>query len=144
MEKKGEIYILWQTGTLDPEGNLVRVDPPMGHIPSVYDRYVEIYGKAPTGKVWEAFKIVVGAVVVFDKSLSFPPGTPREVVDIMSRACEKMIKDPKFITDDTAKLKLNPMTGEKMQRIFDKFFVHADPDAKKWLKSWMKEKWGVD
>ncbi|MDI7259133.1 MAG: hypothetical protein QME90_04330 [Thermodesulfobacteriota bacterium] len=105
MEKRGEIKMLWQSGTLDEVGNVIRGDPPFGHVPSVYDRYVEVHGKPPTGKVWEAYKTILVACVVFEKSIAFPPGTPPEIVSIVADACEKLVKDPQFIKDADAKLK---------------------------------------
>ncbi len=144
MEKKGEIKMLWQSGTLDEAGNVIRLDPPLGHIPSVYDRYLEVHGKPPSGKVWEAFKTILGAVVVYEKTLAFPPGTPPEMVSIVADACEKLVKDPQFIKDADAKLKSTFAAGPSMRKGFEKNMVHANPEAVTWLRTWLREKWGVE
>ncbi len=144
LEKKGEIKILFQIGTLDSAGNVIRLDPPLGHIPTVYDRYVEIYGKPPSGKAWEAFKTLIGPFAVFEKGLYFPPGTPSEVVNIVGEACEKIVKDPKFIAEADAKLQSMFISGEPMRKIYDKSMIQANPEAISWLKTWLREKWGVD
>lgn len=144
LEKSGEIKILWQSGTLDPAGNVIKVDPPLGHIPSVYDRYLEVYGKPPSGNVWEALKMLIGAVAVFDKPLNFPPGTPTEIVNILAASCERMIKDPKFIVDANAKLRSTFVAGEPMRKTYDKTMRNANPEVVRWLKTWLREKWGVE
>jgi tripartite-type tricarboxylate transporter receptor subunit TctC len=144
MEKKGEIKMLWQSGTLDEMGNVIRVDPPFGHIPSVYERYVEVYGKPPSGKVWEAFKTILVACVVFEKSIAFPPGTPPEIVSIVSDASEKIVKDPQFIASADVKLQSTFTAGASMRKVFDRNMIRANPEAINWLRTWLREKWGVE
>lgn len=144
LEKSGEIKYLWQTGTIDEKGNVVRVDPPLGHIPTVYDRYVEIYGNPPSGIIWEALKVTIGAVAVFNKSLTFPPGTPSGIVDIASDACEKIAKNPQFIADADTKLKCTFMAGNQMKRIYEKIMLQANTEAISWLRTFLREKWGVE
>ncbi len=144
LEKTGDIKYLFQSGTLDTAGNVIRVDPPVGHIPTVYDRYVEIYGKPPSGNIWEAYKTFLGVVSVFEKTLTFPPGTPSEIVNIVGEACNKLVKDPKFIADADAKLRSQPIAGAEMQKIYENSMIRANPEAINWLKTWLREKWGVE
>jgi len=142
LEKRGEIKILWQTGILDLAGNIVRVDPPLGHVPTVFERYKDRYGKPPGGKIWDAYKALVAAVIVFDKSLVFPPGTPEKFVGIVAKACEKMVKDPEFSAAAGKKLKVPIVAGERLRQLYDKNMIGADPEAINWLKTWLREKWG--
>ena len=143
LEKEGEITILWQTGTLDSAGKLVKTDPPFGHIPTVYERYVDRYGKPPSGPVWNAYKALVAAVIVFDKSYVFPPGTPKERVKIVADACKRMVADPEFSKACQKKLKVELVVGEELQALFTENIVKADPDAVKWLKKWLREEFKV-
>ncbi len=144
LEKTGETKILWQTGTLDVNGLNIRVDPPLGHVPTIADRYKEAFGKLPSGKIWEAHKAVSGAIDVFDKILCLPPGTPQGVVDIVADACDKMAKDSSFVAEAENKMKVSYMSGEKMMKLWDKIMVGTDPNAIAWLRTWLKEKWGVE
>lgn len=142
-EKEGEVQCMWQTGTLDANINVIRYDPPLGHVPTLDDRYREIHGKEPSGIMWEAHKVIIGNVALVDKIWCFPPGTPDRIVKIMSDACEKMVKDPKFIHARKTKAKVDYLAGRQLQKTFKKAVIDANPKAVSWLRNWVKTDYNV-
>ncbi len=141
--KKGEVKVLFQTGVLDGAGNVVRAFP-LEDVPTIYERYVEVHGKPPAGKIWDSLKAIMGATVMFNNMFSFAPGVPNEYVNIVADASEKIAKDPKFIADSNAKLKIKFAAGEPLRKVFEKNIVNVDPEAMKWVRSWIREKYKVE
>ena len=141
--KRGEVKIMWQTGMLDEEGKNIRFDPPIGHVPTLYDRYMEKYGKAPSGKYWEAHKTVTSNVANFDKCLVLPPGTASNIVNTVSDACVKMVNDPAFIEETKKKIKVPYMAGRKLKVLFEIHVINADKAAVEWMRGWLRDEFGV-
>jgi tripartite-type tricarboxylate transporter receptor subunit TctC len=100
---KGEAVVLFQTGILDENGNIVR-EKSIKDIPTVPEIYEQVYGKKPSGPVWDAYKLIVGNGT-YGKAVLLPAKTPPEIVNIYRDAFVKMVKDPKFLK---ASAKLNP------------------------------------
>ncbi len=58
---------------------------------------------------------------------AFPPGTPKDRVQIMRKAFQDTLKDPDFAADaKRSKLEIDPTTGEEAERIIGEFF-RLDP-----------------
>lgn len=52
-----------------------------------------------------------------------PPGTPKERVATLRRAFQDTLKDPEFLADaEKAKLDIEPITGEEMEKLVAKLF----------------------
>ena len=67
--------MLFQSGLLDSKGNVAR-HPAMPHVRTVKEGYLELFGKEPSGTVWEAIKGMV-AVNTLGKSFWALPVCPR-------------------------------------------------------------------
>ena len=94
---RGEAVPLYQSGIMDEKGNVVR-EPAAPDVPTVPELYEQIYGKKPSGPIWEVYKLVVGAHT-FGKTLIFPTQTPEEILKIYKDAVAKMVKDPVFLKE---------------------------------------------
>jgi hypothetical protein len=52
-----------------------------------------------------------------------PPGTPKERVATLRKAFQDTLKDPEFLADaEKAKLDIEPITGEEMEKMVGKLF----------------------
>jgi hypothetical protein len=52
-----------------------------------------------------------------------PPGTPKDRVATLRKAFQDTLKDPEFLTDaEKAKLDVEPITGEEMEKLVAKLF----------------------
>ena len=139
--KKGEVTPLFQSGVIDENGNVVREES-APDVPTVPELYEQIYGKKPSGPVFDVVKLIVG-VRTFGKGIILPPTTPPEIVDTYRDAVAKMVKDPKFLKDAA---KLNPgaphFSGKKLELAYPGG-VTADPKVIEFMKEKLNAKYGV-
>jgi tripartite-type tricarboxylate transporter receptor subunit TctC len=57
------------------------------------------------------------------RSLTLPPGTPKDKVKILRDAFMTTMKEPEFLAEaNTAKLDLNPLSGHEVEKIVQGFF----------------------
>jgi len=63
----------------------------------------------------------------FARPFLLPPGTPKERVQILRKAFQDTLKDPAFLAEaQKAKLTLDPLTGEELERLVAEIFT-LDP-----------------
>jgi tripartite-type tricarboxylate transporter receptor subunit TctC len=63
----------------------------------------------------------------FARPFLLPPGTPKERVQVLRRAFQETLKDPAFLAEtQKAKLTLDPVTGEDLERMVSELFA-LDP-----------------
>lgn len=91
----GDAVVLASFGQLDGAGNVVR-DPNFPDTPTVVEAYEELYGKAPSGPAYEAYKTVLGLTYTYQKGLWVPQDTPDEAVDLLRSSAHEMAADPQF------------------------------------------------
>ena len=71
---------------------------------------------------------------VFDRPLLLPPGTSKEQVQLLRRAFQETLKDKEFVAEaEKAKLELNPVSGEEVEKLVAGFF-NIDTTMKAKLK----------
>lgn len=139
--ERGEVTPIYQSGIIDDNGAVVR-EQAAPEVPTVKELYKQIYGKNPSGPVWDVCKLLVGTRT-FGKALLLPPKTPDEIVKINRNAVAKMVKDSKFLKESD---KLNPgaphFFGQELARLYPKG-VSADPQTINYMKKVLNEKYGV-
>lgn len=139
---KGEVTPVWQSGLLNEAGEVIR-EPSISDVMTVLEVYQKVYGKDPSGKAWEAFKMVIGGVANLSKAFLFPPGTEK-YADIFADACEKMAKDPGFMADMQKVAPGNPIyVGEQLKNIWKTSKRQISPEAVDWLRNWLKNDYDV-
>ena len=63
----------------------------------------------------------------FARPFVLPPGTPKERVQILRRAFQETLKDRAFLAEaEKAKLTLDPVTGEELEKMVGELFT-LDP-----------------
>ncbi len=139
---KGEAVPLFQQGVLDAAGNIIR-EKPLPHFPTMPEFYQQIYGKAPSGPAFEAYKLVMTLRTLASQTLLLPPKTPAEVVNICRKAAIDMVKDREFLDDMERLLPGGThLFGEDLARIFPAG-VSGKPETVKFLKDFLAKKYGV-
>ncbi|MDI7258770.1 MAG: tripartite tricarboxylate transporter substrate-binding protein [Thermodesulfobacteriota bacterium] len=136
---RGEIVPIFQSGMMDENGNIVR-EPAAPNVPTAPELYEQVYGKKPSGPIWEIYKLVVGSRT-YGKCIVLPPKTPPELLDIYREAVAKMVKDPKFLADAE---KENPQAphffGKALAQVYPKG-VSAPADVVEHMKKILWEKY---
>jgi tripartite-type tricarboxylate transporter receptor subunit TctC len=143
-EETGEMKFIMQIGSFDDQGNIVRRDPPVGHVPTLYDLYKSKFGKEPSGPAWNAYKTLIALAGNIDKTACMPPTVDPKIWKIVADACDRMVRDPAFVADVKKRFPgLSFVAGKELQKVYDDQIIGADPKAINWLKQLLIEKGGV-
>lgn len=141
---KGEIKVLYQAGSFDEKGAIVRhrVLPP--DIMTVGELYEKIYGKPASGIEWEAYRALLASTDSIDKALFLPPKTPESIQKAYWTAAEAMTRDPAFRKE--AEAMVGPGGGSVVGENFDKLVKREfglKPDIRDWLKTFLSTRYGI-
>jgi tripartite-type tricarboxylate transporter receptor subunit TctC len=115
------IKIMWRQG-LDAGNTKVLIQmlpkkhPDLPDVPNALDL-------AKTGDARQLIKVGIVDPGTMVRSLTLPPGTPKDKVKILRDAFMATMKDPEFLAEaNTAKLDLNPLSGHEVEKIVQGFF----------------------
>lgn len=99
MYQKGMVVPVWQGGILGPGGKIVRSPTVREDVPTFYEAYVQVHGKAPSGLLWDALRILNTAHTNLARILVLPPGTPAERIGFLRKAIDSMAEDQAFVRE---------------------------------------------
>jgi hypothetical protein len=139
--EKGEAVVVFQSGLLDAKGDVVK-EPAAPNVPTIKELYEQIFGKAPAGLAWEACALLIGTRTV-GKSQVLPPQTPKQYVEIVTKAVVEMIKDPKFLEESE---RLSPGTPRSAgQNLIEPYRVGVSgrPEVIQYMKKVYTEKYSM-
>lgn len=115
------IKIMWRQG-LDSGSTKVLIQmlpkrhPDLPDVPNALEL-------AKTDDARQLIKIGIVDPATMVRSLTLPPGTPKDRVKILRDAFMATMKDPEFLAEaKTAKLDLNPLPGHEVEKIVQGFF----------------------
>lgn len=130
-------------GSLGPDGEIIR-DPILPDVPTFKEEYERVHGEAPSGPAWEAWKAFFIAGFPGQKMVFLPKDTPQDITDAFSAAFADVAARPDFAEISANTLGGYPQTvgAEAQSRV--ELGTKVDPDAKAWVKAWLKERFGVD
>ena len=139
----GSAVPLWTGGSADADGKLTQRDPIAPELPSVYEVYQELNGKAPAGIEWEAFQGVASVTYAYGLTGYMKPDTPQEVLDIFAKAVEDINADPEFQAESQkvtngARLNAGPATEAAI-----KAALSPSDEVRAYLKGLLSDKYGV-
>ena len=141
--EQGDAVAIMTWGALDDDGNIVR-DPTFPDIPTFKEVYTEIKGEEPSGPSWDAWKAFFIAGFPAQKMVFLPKDTPAEIVDAYSAAFEAVTERPDFAEISEKRLGVYPQsTGEAADKRL-KLGTVVDPAATDWIKTWLKDRYGVE
>lgn len=140
---KGDIKLLFQSGTVDESGKIVRHPVLPADLLTITEFYEQVFNKQPSGQAYEAYKSILGATVAVGSPLFLPPATPDEIKKAYWSAAESMVVDPEFLKA------MEPLvgTGRKFMvgESYAKFF-NAQFGMKIETRDWLRDtlgKYGV-
>jgi len=97
MFEKGQAVPVWQSGNLSVEGKIANSPTVREDIPTFYDVYRRVHGKAPSGVVWDALKASSIDLGMLLRTYLLPPRIPEDRVATLRRAMVEVSKDPAFV-----------------------------------------------
>jgi len=78
---------------------------------------------AKTGEARTLLQAAIHDPNTITRPYAFPPGTPKNQVEITRKAFMAIMKDPEFLADASkSKLDIDPMPGEELEKIVARYF----------------------
>ena len=143
LRKVGLAKELYTHGAPDANGNWVR-DPVWPNVPTIFELYEAIHGKAPSGAAGDALKALVILGTAANKSYHLPKGTPKDVVEAWREAVRKVFKDPSFLKKSAKVLgPYNPTVGAPAGKIIQKNLNIPD-NAKRFIEKFLKDNYDLN
>jgi tripartite-type tricarboxylate transporter receptor subunit TctC len=94
--KSGKLLPIYYFCTMDEGGNIRREDF-IKDTPCYIDLYKDIYGKLPSGDLFDALNFYVKTFSNLNHILAVPPGTPQDDLAQLREAYAKAIAEPGFV-----------------------------------------------
>jgi tripartite-type tricarboxylate transporter receptor subunit TctC len=141
--KDGTAVPLFTLGYANEKGEIVR-DPMAPDVPSFIEAYERIHGKKPSGPGFEAWKTVFNIRVMAAKMLLLPKAAKPDVLAAYQAAIQKVVNDPVFKGKEGAEIfgPYQQTLGKDAERVM-KDAATISPEAKAWLKKWLKDRYDV-
>lgn len=136
--ERGEVFLLWQSGLLDPEGRVVR-DPRI-NLPTFLEVHEKLMGKPPAGIAWEAFKPLAPGTRTLTRAILVPPGVPENRARVLRKAFDAVMKSPAFVaeTQRVTGIEWDTYSGEDAQKIYRSFLKGVTPEVVAYMKHIMQ------
>ena len=78
---------------------------------------------AKTDEARQLIEMGIHSPSIFARPFVLPPGTPKQQVQILSKALQETLKDKEFLAEmEKAKLDLNPVTGDELEKVVNGIF----------------------
>lgn len=136
--REGKVIPLWQTGVLNPVGEVVRDQ--RVELPTFFEVYQKITGKSPSGIAWETYKILGPGLRTLNRAVLLTPGVPSERVRILRGAFNRMRKDPEYLAETSRVLGFEPQTssGEEAAKVFANITGRVDSETLAYMERIMQ------
>lgn len=114
--REGIMVPVFQEGLLGPDGDSMA--DPRTDVPDFKAAFTKAKGKAPSGPLWEAFKIILGTRSML-RFIAVTPGTPPRLVEILRGAFRQTFEDPEFKAESERTMRFQPKTfiGEEAEKV---------------------------
>jgi len=141
--KEGSATVLMSFGQLDEHGKVVR-DPNFNDTPTVVEVYEQLYGKAPSGPKFEAYKTLLGLTYTYQKGLWAPKDAPEEAVDLLRNSAHELSGDKEFNNKAEKVLGGYPIVADEnlSQRVKDAYTV--TDETKGYVTALLKDSYGIE
>jgi hypothetical protein len=140
--KTGKAAPLYSLGVLDEKGALVR-DPNFPDMPNFAEAYELWHGKKPSGQAFDAYLSVMKMLVMLNKALFLPTGTPKPVQDVWHTAVKTMLANPEFQKTAGAVIEGYPQFVGDAARPIIKDATTFSPAAWEWITAYLKKEHNV-
>ena len=135
--KAGKAVPLYSLGIVNDKGVLVR-DPNFPDLPTFAEAYESIHGKKPAGAGYEAWLSVMKMLVMLNKGIFLPAGTPKPVFDAWTGAIRKVLDDPEFEKHAGNIIEGYPQFVGDAARPIIKDATTFSPQAWSWIRNHLK------
>jgi tripartite-type tricarboxylate transporter receptor subunit TctC len=132
--KDGTVTPLWYFQKKDHKGNYLN-SPDIPDMPPFMDVYKKVHGKAPSGKLWNAFDKVQDLWATVDWFFWGPPKMNKEATEALRKGFDKLIVDPALIADMKKIIGFvyKPVSLDAAQNVLDEL-ENFDPETIEFVK----------
>ncbi|MGV8989229.1 MAG: Bug family tripartite tricarboxylate transporter substrate binding protein [Cypionkella sp.] len=127
------------------QGGKIARDPVAPDVPTFLELYEQVNGRPLAGTELKVWTTLFNIRVMGSKMLALPPGTPKEIYDVYTKAIEAALKLPEM-TDANADAVMGgypQATGTDSADILEGSVAMNDDDLT-WLKAWLKDHYGIE
>ena len=112
-------------------------------IPIIEEAYVSLYGKKPSGIMWKVM-LADTMTLASNRNVYAPPGTSKEVVEILLNAWAAMVKDSEFLAEQNKVLGTDTIIHhvgrhETEARLREIVRLLTDAEVKGWIAAKVKK-----
>ena len=136
MAEAGKATPLFAFGILNDNGELVR-DPTFPDLPHFGEAYAAVHGEAPSGRDFEAWKILLAAGFAAQKMAFLPKGAPREIANVYRHAFRKAVESEEFAKNGRALLGAYPQALGNDADKLKKIATQISPRQRERITSWL-------
>jgi tripartite-type tricarboxylate transporter receptor subunit TctC len=140
--KAGKAVPLFTFGFADANGNVGR-DPNFPEIPTFIEVYKAVHGKDPTGPAFEAWLTFFNIAIMNSKALLLPAGTPDNIVNTYREAMARVLTSKEFQDVAAEEMGNYPMLQGEAGTKSLQAAATMSPEARAWVRNWLKEKYDV-
>jgi tripartite-type tricarboxylate transporter receptor subunit TctC len=140
--KDGVAVPILARGYADENGNIGR-DPSIPDLPTLEEGYKMLYGKAPSGPQYEAYKVLTLTSVMVSKAIVLPAGTPADIAEAYQKAARDLVKSPSYEKDAEQFSGGYPTLVDKPARANYLAATTMAPAVKDWLFGWVEKRFDV-
>jgi tripartite-type tricarboxylate transporter receptor subunit TctC len=134
---------LYTGGTIAADGRLSARDTFAPELPSVFEAYVAIHGKEPSGIEWDAFQAIATSTYAFGLTGYMHPDTPDEVLQIFADAVAAINADPEFIEGSTVITGGTPLMAGVDIETNVRAALQPSDEVRQYLRTLLADKFGV-
>ena len=134
--KTGQVIGLWHWPLMDEEGSLQR-NPLIPELPSISDRFGIIHGGKPSGRIWEALKLVMKFSSI-DHVVLGPPAMNERATAALRQGFTDTSNSGAFIADFERAFTFAPLpVSHKAIRKKADGLANIDPGMAKFLRAFI-------
>lgn len=142
MADKGEVVPIMSQGLM--VGDTLERIASLPDLPTPTELYTEVTGKKATGAGWDAYRTLVGSTDSLSKGMWLHADDPDEAYEALTKAIQQILNNKEDfapLADDVFGGN-EPLIGKSLETVVDTM-ANPDPDARKYLRDYLQEKWDV-
>jgi hypothetical protein len=108
-------------------------------LPTFPELYQQVKGKMPSGKMWDAYKVLFDINSTLQRLIVLPPKTPKAAYEALRIAIEKLNDDNEFAAEAAKTIKFVPEypTAPDMSNKV-RAMLHASPEMRDYINRYTK------
>lgn len=141
--EEGKAEVLMSFGQLDADGKIIR-DPNFPDVPTVVEVYEKLYGQAPSGPKFNAYRTLLGLTYTYQKGLWAPKDAPEEAVDLLRQSAEHLSENKEF--NDKAEKVLGGypiVADEELSQKVQEAYTVTD-ETRSYVEALLKDSYGIE